>query len=271
MKAILFFKGTPFDTIGLAQKGASLPLVAAYQKTIYADTTGRGYGPYWAVLWAVDVGAGTRDPVGVVSWTLFPRIASASGVVPRVTVTDSLTKGGFVDSVGHVAVTAHAESISGVDSAIVATLAGVTAESVWVEPIANISWQTGLAADLLRGAQRIATPARSLGEYHVGDSVTVGTKFHEVGLDSVYAYIYSGTTAMDTIKLASTAQGYYSKILVDTAGGGTEGTWQAHLLAFYSTGGNHRATSSNTWRVFNRRLYAQEVAESADVYIHDPS
>jgi hypothetical protein len=257
IKAIIMYEGTKIDTIGLDPVGTTLPLCAAFQGKIVADTTVGGYGTWWATLWAVNVGAGTRDPVGVVSWTLYPRIASASGIVPRVSLTDSGT------SVARV-LNAY---LTGNDKLEIARRAS---DSVWVgtrtTQVNGRRAYAALVADSVNAATLLTLPASAwyIGQYEQGESLTIGARL--TGIDSAYATIYWRTEAIDTVELSSTAQGYYLRTMADTTGGGW-GDWRAVIRGYDSPSDKYVV---NTWSLWDRHLYAQEVAESADVYIHDP-
>jgi len=249
---IVMFESTALETLSMTAEGASLPLLAAYSNLYTIDTTGCGYGSYWAVLWAVDVGAGTRDPVGEVSWTVFPRAASATGVI---------------DSVG---VVGRADSTRGLDSAIVSHINSGGANSVWAKSLFGVSWTPGTAAFILSHALREPLASWYLGEYQQDDSLTVGGPFNGTYFDSVYATIFWRTEAIDTVKLTETALGFYARIEADTTGGGW-GDWHTLLegyLSGVSTGWRVRA--QNTWSLRDYHAYAAETAESADVHIYDP-
>ena len=106
--AIVFWQTTAVETIigGLDQWGANKPGASLFHTTIEADTAGGGFGSWYSLLYAVNVDIGSRDPVGINSWTVSQRnvidtIATAS-YLGQYAPQDSITVGGRfvgVDSV----------------------------------------------------------------------------------------------------------------------------------------------------------------------------
>jgi hypothetical protein len=102
-----------------------------------------------------------------------------------------------------------------------------------------------------------------LGQYAPTDSITVGGRF--VGVDSVEAHRYWRMNPVDTTKLTADGYGYYATLYIDTTGHGL-GSWRVDLKPY---GGQER-WQTNTFHVFDTHDYAAEIADSADVAIHDP-
>jgi len=67
VKAVIYWQETAVDTVvgGLTQMGTGNPWSGLFTKTIYVDTAGGGFGSWYALLWAVNVDIGTRDPAGL--------------------------------------------------------------------------------------------------------------------------------------------------------------------------------------------------------------
>ncbi len=67
--AYVFWKTNPTDSVSLTATGTGHPWCSAFTADFIVDTADGGYGSWYAILYAVNVGAGSRDPIGLNSWT----------------------------------------------------------------------------------------------------------------------------------------------------------------------------------------------------------
>lgn len=313
LRCVIWGNGVRLDTIKLDDAGTTAPQSGVFFANWTIDTTGAGYGSYSAYIWAVNVGAGTRDPVGQATWTVFPRAALMTGYVDQVgtagaclaavvtsieatvrtaiaeEVSDSVFTQG-VDTcvgVGRVRKVVLADSVTGVrrvkgvvDSVKAVHRVNLSKAVTTCDLVTQVDTVVALrrlspfgraqlaaqVADSVNAASLSTLPAQAwyIGQYEQGESLTIGARL--TGIDSAYATIYWRTEAIDTVELTSTAQGYYLRTMADTTGGGW-GDWRALIRGYDSPSDKYVV---NNWSLWDRHLYAQEVAESADVYIHDP-